>query len=981
MSTDLEILKQHSDALLLAEVTAWLHMLGKYHEDFLAGNHSLDIQIPPDLTTNHPQLHSLLADPWPGSIWSRLPIPELGAGTLSLFDLIKDHRNSRAPSGLARLMWDAHGRGSGIEKGVLERFAAGQQATVYPATALGQELATIDLNKLRTERHQLYDALEHWLQELRSANAAVDWTTFRSEFIPRLKQHFRTTVAETRRPMNDVSMFDQTAASVAMFKAALAQNLLAGWKEPVQTAVANKYKWRILRVGVNGLSFWGQAARLSDLLARKSLLESGLNAVKRLLEETYPLGMEVYRDENGSLFITPDLADLLSATVGDSCLRDRLGEITASAFDGEASCWLELSQPTRNMLVVGQLATAMIPDPTPNPRWLQTVWEAGKPNDICPVCGLRPQGPGKKAVERKVCDVCEQRRADRSKQWVAELNSTIWTDEVADVNGRLALVVGSFGLGEWLEGSAFSTVLMFDPEKRQLTDPGRTSKQYNFDYSQLLADIRQATRRNQFTGNTLLDNLVLTPARGGGFTQFYDLQIIDSDLNRFGPHQSADLLALAMLRQNPSFARIRRVWETTRAFWQEVGNGLGAAVGTGATRLEIRPQEGNKLDLGKFHTYELIVNSIRLSVVWDSDHRRFITCDNLDYLARPEQLGAPVADIVEPGRTFPLEEPVGYGGANRRLGMITVDQVAALPQTYTSAIPILAEPRTFMALVPANKALDVVQAIKKKYETEMGKVRNRLPLTLGVVYAGRRTPLAALLDAGRRMLRRPSQTVGAEVRELTSQNPLTDGWPGKVNVKLKLGEREIVVGVPTVMGDGTTHDVWYPYWQVAGRPTDRTRWFVGPDSEHWVHLCNLRPDDTVAFAPSTFDFEYLDVTSRRFEVAYGDDGRRLGEGKRQRPYLLEQVADLEEAWQQIRRLPTSKLKEVEALIEAKRCDWGEPIGTPSVSPAFRQFVGDVLREANVHTPALQQAAITGLLTDALEIFLTIHKDKPQPKEA
>ena len=62
-----------------------------------------------------------------------------------------------------------------------------------------------------------------------------------------------------------------------------------------------------------------------------------------------------------------------------------------------------------------------------------------------------------------------------------------------------------------------------------------------------------------------------------------------------------------------------------------------------------------------------------------------------------------------------------------------------------------------MALVPADKALDVAQAIKTKYETEMGKVRNRLPLTLGLVFAQARTPLAAVLDAGRRMLKRKPQ--------------------------------------------------------------------------------------------------------------------------------------------------------------------------------------------------------------------------------
>ncbi len=283
-----------------------------------------------------------------------------------------------------------------------------------------------------------------------------------------------------------------------------------------------------------------------------------------------------------------------------------------------------------------------------------------------------------------------------------------------------------------------------------------------------------------------------------------------------------------------------------------------------------------------------------------------------------------------------------------------------------------------MALIPASPALTVVQAIKEKYETEMGKVRNRLPLTLGVVYAGRRTPLASVLDAGRRMLRRSNPTVQAEVQELTPQNPLPDGWPSTLDVKMKIDEREIVVGVPTVMGDGTTPDVWYPYWQVAGKlPTDRNRWFVGPDGEYWVHVCDLRVGDRVCFTPSTFDYEYLDASARRFEVAYDSDGQRMGQDRRQRPYLLEQVDDIETTWGEISGLPLSQIKALEALIEAKRRDWGEPIGTLSVSDAFRQLVTDALHESKIHTPALEKAAITGMLADALEIHLTIHKDKSQ----
>jgi len=137
----------------------------------------------------------------------------------------------------------------------------------------------------------------------------------------------------------------------------------------------------------------------------------------------------------------------------------------------------------------------------------------------------------------------------------------------------------------------------------------------------------------------------------------------------------------------------------------------------------------------------------------------------------------------------------------------------------------------------------------------------------------------------------------------------------------------------------------------------------------------------VAFTPSTFDFEFLDTAGRCFEMAYGDDGRRRGLTRRQRPYLLEETGAIEQAWGEIGRLARSQINLIGALIEDKRRAWEQPTGTLNVSPTFKQFVGDVLREAKVHTPALEQAALTGLLADALEIHLTIHKEKPQPEEA
>ncbi len=983
--SNLEILKQHRDALLLAEVAAWLHMLGKFHEDFLNGNHGLDIQIPPDLAQHFPQLNKLLTDTWPDSLWSSLGVHELvedQAGNhqyLSIFSLAEKHRDQNAPSGIQRLMWDAHGRGSGIEKGALNRFFPSQQGTVYMATAFGKEASPIDLNELKRARGALYCFLQHSLNV--QLNSQVNWATFRRDFVQRLEQDFRITVAETRCPINDVTLFDQTVASVAFFKAALAQVCLRGWHEPSQQNVNQKYHWRIVRVGLDGLRFWGETARANDILSRKALITSALDRVRETLEETYPLGLEIYRDENGSLFIVPDIKDLLDWSTSNFSLRQQLQDIARTMFNGEASFNLELSERSRNTYIFGKLATNPLPAQTPFPEDVEDAWKNVR-QDICPVCRLRPQGFSPKATQRKICDVCEDRRLERTKRWLDELHTTVWIDEVADTNGRIALIVGRFGLESWLSGEALNTVMAFDPAARSLVDKARNNASYQFDYGSLLQDIQKALSSNStFGGNTpLLDKLLLTQQRGrfNRFPDIYDLYVSDTDLS--SANRENWRFALVLMRQQPSFARLRRIWETTRKFWQEVETTtIPTCVFHVCSRLEIIPCNGQALkglNLSSFHTYELLVNGVRVSVVWDGT--RFLTAENLRYLAQPEQLGKPLDQILTPGASFNLEEPTGYGSKNKAIGQVTIKSVQTLNTAYTPAIPLLAEPRTFMALVPADRALKVIEAIRRKYEVEMGKVRNRLPLTLGAVFFPRKTPLAAAIESGRRMLAFQTQSQVWQVQSVVQNNdPNAQDHHRKQTVELTLScdGRDVKLSVPVMMGDGATLDVWYPYWRVEGKPTDRQRWFVGPDGEHWVHVCDLRQGDCVQFTPSTFDFEYLDTTARRFEVTY-QHGQRRDPAKRQRPYLLEELDGLNAAWEAARRLSKSQIYDLDALIETKRQAWGKPVGPKALRlPAddpFRQLVRDALNETGL-SPDLESAALRGWLRDALELHLEILK--------
>jgi len=1029
MTHDLTDLANKRDALLLAEVAAWLHMLGKFHENFLRGQHDLDVKIPPDLKGSYTNLDHLLQDSvWSGGIWNGFGVAEFQADSLSFFHFIKEHRNRNVAEGLLKLMWDAHGRGSGIEKGVLNRFAPGQTDIVYPSTAFGTETNAIDLNELYNERNYLYDFLQKNIETLKNslATSNLNWQEFRHDFISTIEKYFRHTVAETRRPLNDVSLFNQTAGSVAFLKALLAQNLLAGWKEPVTNIIADKYHWRLLRVGLDGLAFWSDSVRIGDLLGRKQLITEALTEVQDVIEEKYPLGLEIYRDENGSIFLVPDIDDLLDATVKSGCsLYEHLQEIANHQFNGEV-CWtLNLSARTRNTLKFGRLATSQPDKPTANYEWIAPYWNIEEKRDICPVCSLRPIGSSEEALKLKVCDTCSARRTTRAKEWTQNLAKTIWIDEVADSNGRIALIVGRFELESWLTGEAFNSMVSSNPESKRWQKPIKT-KQHNCKYQELLNDIEIALqkttkKKRQFTGGTLLDGLVQADVRGvpkghNHFQPFYDLQVTDTDLGEGRTTEDPFVLALAMMRQNPSFARLQRVWRTTQQFWQTVL--ADASLPKVECRLELTIESSN-LDqpLANLGNYDLVLGTTKLSVLkYDS---KLITIDNLYYLAK--QLGAKTEELksnqsaVEfvrqqlQNQQVSIEEPTGYGKSNTLRGKLNISNVTFNSTEYSPVIPILAEPRTFMALVPAEKSLDVIRTIKTKYEREMGKVRNRLPLHLGVVYFRRRTPLRAAIDAGRQMLSYKSpeneqlwQVQSKDKGQLPPEKQeLANGtqqFNEIITLKLTKGDHTITWHVPAKMGDGTTDDEWYPYVFLETNDddnkvtTERKRAIKsqrpGTTDPCWlVHAGDLKEGDQIYFTPSTFDFEFLDTTARRFEIYYDENGCRP---RQTRPFYLEDLDRFQTLWDILKNLETSQRHQVIYTIEATRELWyGHNEKESLTDSVFEQFVTDTLANAtwiknkdktwqnlsNEERQQLIQAGVRGELADLAELHLEILKER------
>ena len=884
-------------------------------------------------------------------------IIELDGESASLKDFVEMHHGEHwQPPQLVRLLKadldGADGFDSWIDKGKLPRRGANQMfGRSFVATAFGHEAQRLpvgpDEDGIKAVRDEFTGVLAEELGKVRDDKATP--AQVRAHIFKAAETAFRQALGETRRAANDVTLWDHCYSVASLYKAALAKVLLEkALDEEYEFPQPSTIGWRFLRVGVDGMSFFAQAHHVTDILGRQRALADALDRVRQVLEVNHPLGNEIYRDENGSVFVMPGLADKddhekLATEVKELVLQTfrqtGLGEELVPKIT-----WNDEGSVRENMIAAfGKLIAQEPPSLSTDAQAMSEWWKESqaKHKEICTVCGVRPigydvpklYGPDNKRVayyleaadERKVCGSCLERRGKRSQAWVndkAKFGRTIWTDEVADNNGRFALVVGRFDLNGWLDGTLVRTMLV-------------------------------------------------------------------------SPNES----------KNPSPARIRRCWDTTRQFWLDLVEshddrppGLKKTITPRPFRLRINPANAVEVNevLGAYHVYDWpLRGGITLSVVWVTDGKGggyFLSADNLWYLAGPEQLAFPeeafkddarllyeFSRVITSRREVVLLEPSGYGQPAAEVeGRVRLPEEYAISwhpdSTYVPYIPILAEPATFMALVPADQALAVAKVIRHKYDTEMARVRDRLPLHLGLVFAPRRAPLATVLEAGRAMLEMPDRW--EEWQITTTGRKATFSRDG----------RAFDWEYPTKMGDNEINDSWYPHLLTVDPGSESE---LSLESNHFRSVDDL--SGTVFIRPSHFDFEFLDTTARRFEIHYDESGRRP---RHTRPFLLDDLDRLEGLWDRFGQLRLAQINQIVGTIEAAREMWNAgPVWQKEGNPVFWQFVADTLAGANwpkndnknrdlrwhrwpkADRQELIAAATSGELTDLVELHLQILKEK------
>lgn len=840
------------------------------------------------------------------------------------------------------LLIHAHGEISGSEKyqiivsedtGVIATQDVAQEKTAFEnlriATAFGYE-TQIESLRLQAKQQRLIASIPSL------SLAGNHWRT-------RFQAALRHGLGDTQRPINEITLWDYASSIAALFKTGIAKCFL---EERLNDA--NQVHWRLLGVRFDGLEFLSQVSRLADLLGRQQHYQKALNQVCIALTQDTPIASQIYQDENGLFFVVPD-SDLLK--LDDLCqlVHDTLDKTGFTDIRPSIAWSTERRRGKQLNLGVEIEQQDKLKRPSVDPHKVEKWWKDSH-TQICEVCGLYP------AINKDVgyCATCRNNRQSRVTTWLDNPSATIWLDEVADSNGRLALVAGQFSLSKFLDGTLVETLALGMSESTGLPVP------------------------------------------------------------KFA-----------------SFPRVQRIWQTTQVFWKQTQVGINQTLTDARRRLII--QLAKQPGFTEHQVYELdLLGHTRMSVLWDGS--RLISTDNLTYTAvqlninvkerqNPADAALAVGAWLEENKQRIFFQLISVDEKNKRFD-IRIADIDYQDTAYAPTIPILTEPRTFMALVPADRALDVIGAIRTKYEREMGKVRNRLPLHLGAVYFHRRTPLRAALDAGRRMLRQ--KPLGSDQPWTVQDKPqpvgkddlppgLADGtqqFDSAIPVKLAQHGRTLTWHVPTVMGDGVTEDNWYPYVffhsdkegqrdpshcsepRASGFKARRPK-SDGSCEECWlIHASQLKAGDQVYFTPATFDFEWLDSSGRRFEIAYDPQtGRRLTHAGllQGRPYLLDELAALQQAWALIAGtggLTSSQIHALRDLVEAKRESWQPTPADCEPDGMFWRFCRDAVVNANWgSTPTCEQGkqlagwAVSGLLADVVQLYMGILKEKPKRKEA
>jgi len=749
------------------------------------------------------------------------------------------------------------------------------------------------------------------------------------KFVRLIEKYYSKTVGETRRPINEISLYDYAHTIASLMKSSLAKMVIDGWYEP-----KGESKWRILKINVDVLGLLSKGLKIGDILGYRNEIEETYKVIKRVVEFEYPLGNEIYRDSTGIYFSCPD-ANKISKLKSE--IVDKLKCLNKLDF----SLQIEISDKSRSMVILARekeesskrILYPYIGDIENIEKEFEESRNSGG-NDICSVCGIRL-----KSEREDRCKKCKERYEKRAKKWLDESGGsqeTIWLDEVADKNDHIALIVGRFGLERWLSGEFVGTFVSqtFDEWKNTLSRRNRNFLEKNTkirtlnDLEEFFENVFSNKVKLQEKALEILDKLVFIedkevaerkqdPRNPNHTITKYNPDKFDMIKHIWQPiiERDATERALActdnaekakhliklLFRKHPSPARICRIWETAQEFINEtILEGIlkeynwYSEIRRQRIQFKIDPNPG----VPEGATCDIDVDGVRFNPVRiDKQSSVFVSTINLEILKKfgdsvdgisKELSGREIKVKVERDRT-----------KNRESFKIIETRLADEKfQNYLPYVKIYDFPDQFMVLVPAYEALDIAEKILEEYETQFSKVRDRLPFHLGIIAFHRKTPLYVVMDAGKRLLEAFKKKTKTKLGEVVSVRDVGDEKLRR-SKELEI-KAESYSSIPLKWkisystGDPDQEDLWHPYIRFHDDISGKGLCFDYTGNGNYVcHIKEIEEGDKIEIEPSYFKLFYLENAADRFRI---DEDLKP----------LDCIHDLKNLWKKIKNKLKSK---------------------------------------------------------------------------
>lgn len=1030
-------LKNNRNQILFIELAGLLHDIGKLSQKFLhyrktwQGDPEGWLKKDPhehEYLGEHEVFNDLIPDEFQCEI-SEIASPDsydFGETDFSIRKAVHDHNKSESVGNITKMLKAADGKDAAIDRNN-PLFSAEQNDTIYRSNVFGFEDRIVDYKSQEDARKKLYKDLNKKL--------AGYFTNFdisiRRSILNKIREAFEQGLSDTTRPQNDTSLWEHSYAVASILKVLAVHNLIN--KKEAKIYSSKDIKFGIFGVGWDGLGFISYGQKIGDIVSRKNILDEIKKFVKEIIEAEYPVGNTIYEDDNGIYFIVPVHFDKSPYANIRKYLLKRIYKDAAEESSGELQPYLVDILETNTLTSIVRAIKRMREktssrfDSTEEEfeYFTEHLQKFQSEKTVCPICRLR--SVEKEDIDKKICEECKKRRmqAAASKKTDAK-QQTVFIDETVDNNRGAALIVARFDLRDWLDGNMIRSLFVSEPKgiQKEIESLGKI-KAFQVDIEK---ELRKKFETTEYDYNRIKkdidsfnpDSVDKKRAKKTAFLYVHgrreivesskvcisqvwkDWQgLLDDAREEIDDSRKEDILLYNILNaKSPTPSTILDVWLTTLHFFKrevsEIFSNELKDFFPQVNRLRIKTKE----DMSSWKDTKGTLEAELISKTGARKKVEILIENETSLEVIGEQYSSDDVKTSDLARVDIIDKnhPTSGKKDNR---VFTVEEYVP-GDSFVQYRVITETPNIYMAIVPANTALDVTSSIYKRYRERFGKVIGRLSLSIGNVFFRTKIPMFVVLDSGRRMLGNFERLANKKEKVFFDVMTREDTNTQKLNMEAVLGmgnqayKRTIQWDLHSKLGSGE-EDYYHPYFFVdsnnknmSARPT-----YFSTVAGDVVHFTEIEVGDKLCLQPNFYDFEFLDSNIRRHDIGLDKDLRRGSSvaSFRSKPFLMDELDQkIVHIWRhliqssQLPDITDAKLRNLQSLWLTKYQEWGVNLDNPDTD-GFQRWMEFVEASIDKEFPGIDEQAReilwetikNGVFFDMLELYLSILKMKVQPK--